>query len=69
MPIRNRFAELHPEITAWRRDLHEYPELQYDLPRTAGIVADNPIPKKHAADGRSLSPGLLRSHARTLSQR
>ncbi|MCK0149198.1 M20 family metallopeptidase [Marivita sp. S6314] len=40
MPIRNRFAELHPEITAWRRDLHENPELQYDLPRTAGLVAD-----------------------------
>ena len=40
MPIRNRFAELHPEITAWRRDLHEHPELQYDLPRTSGIVAD-----------------------------
>ncbi|MCC1492872.1 M20 aminoacylase family protein [Cognatishimia sp. F0-27] len=40
MPIRNRFAELHPDITAWRRDLHAHPELQYDLPRTAGIVAD-----------------------------
>ncbi len=40
MPIRNRFAELHPEITAWRRDLHAHPELQYDLPRTAGIVAE-----------------------------
>lgn len=40
MPIRNRFAELHPQITAWRRDLHENPELQYDLSRTSGIVAD-----------------------------
>ncbi|MGR3494316.1 M20 aminoacylase family protein [Citreimonas sp.] len=39
MPIRNRFAELHPEITAWRRDLHENPELGFDLPRTAGFVA------------------------------
>jgi hippurate hydrolase len=39
MPIRNRFAELHPQITAWRRDLHENPELQYDLPRTSGMVA------------------------------
>ena len=25
MPVKNRFAELLPEITAWRRDLHEHP--------------------------------------------
>ncbi|MCB1406354.1 MAG: amidohydrolase, partial [Rhodobacteraceae bacterium] len=40
MPVRNRLAEMHPEITAWRRDLHENPELMYDLPRTSGIVVD-----------------------------
>ena len=40
MPIRNRFAELHSEITAWRHDFHEHPELQFDVHRTAGIVAD-----------------------------
>ena len=40
MPIRNRFAELHPEITAWRRDFHAHPELQFDVHRTAGIVAE-----------------------------
>lgn len=40
MPIRNRFAKLHAEITAWRHDFHEHPELQYDVHRTAGIVAD-----------------------------
>jgi hippurate hydrolase len=39
MPVRNRFAELLPEITAWRRDFHENPELLYDTHRTAGIVA------------------------------
>ncbi len=39
MPIRNRFAELLPEITAWRRDLHENPELLYDTQRTSGMVA------------------------------
>ena len=38
MPVRNRLAEMHPEITAWRHDLHENPELMYDLPRTAGVV-------------------------------
>jgi metal-dependent amidase/aminoacylase/carboxypeptidase family protein len=40
MPIRNRFAELLPEITAWRRDLHEHPELLFETHRTAGIVAE-----------------------------
>jgi amidohydrolase len=39
MPVKNRFAELLPEITAWRRDLHEHPELQFDTHRTAGVVA------------------------------
>ncbi|SIS50888.1 M20 aminoacylase family protein [Phaeovulum vinaykumarii] len=40
MPIRNRFAELAPEITAWRHDFHRHPELMYELPRTAGRVAE-----------------------------
>jgi hippurate hydrolase len=40
MPVKNRFAELLPEITAWRRDLHEHPELQFDTHRTSGVVAD-----------------------------
>ncbi|MBV1864850.1 MAG: amidohydrolase [Rhodobacteraceae bacterium] len=40
MPLINRFAELHSDITEWRRDLHENPELLYDTHRTSGIVAD-----------------------------
>ena len=40
MPTINRFADLHDEITAWRRDIHENPELQFDVHRTAGIVAE-----------------------------
>ncbi|WP_420863046.1 M20 aminoacylase family protein [Algirhabdus cladophorae] len=40
MPIKNRFAELHADITAWRRDLHAHPELMFDTHRTAGVVAD-----------------------------
>ena len=39
MPIVNRFHDLNDEITAWRRDLHENPELLYDVERTAGVVA------------------------------
>ncbi len=40
MPVKNRFAEMLPEITAWRRDFHEHPELLFDVQRTAGIVAE-----------------------------
>lgn len=39
MPVRNRFAELHDEIAAWRQDFHAHPELQFDVHRTAGVVA------------------------------
>ncbi|MCP4072878.1 MAG: amidohydrolase [Hyphomicrobiales bacterium] len=40
MPIRNRYAEMHPEIAEWRRDIHTHPELLFELPRTAAKVAD-----------------------------
>jgi len=40
MPIVNRVAALHAEITSWRRDLHAHPELQYDVHRTAASVAE-----------------------------
>jgi len=40
MPIVNRIAALHPEITAWRRDFHAHPELLYDVHRTAASVAE-----------------------------
>jgi amidohydrolase len=40
VPIVNRIADLHAEITAWRRDIHAHPELQYDVQRTAKAVAD-----------------------------
>jgi amidohydrolase len=40
MPIVNRIADLHGEITAWRRDIHAYPELLFDVHRTAASVAE-----------------------------
>jgi hippurate hydrolase len=40
MPIKNRAAEMHAEVTAWRRDLHQNPELMYDTHRTAAMVAE-----------------------------
>ena len=40
MPIVNRVADLHNEITQWRRDFHTHPELRFDVHRTAGSVAE-----------------------------
>ncbi|MGB1389404.1 MAG: M20 aminoacylase family protein [Paracoccaceae bacterium] len=40
MPARNRFAELHDEITKWRRDFHAHPELRFQEHRTAEKVAE-----------------------------
>jgi len=40
MPIVNRIAALADDMTAWRHDFHEHPELLYEVHRTAGIVAD-----------------------------
>jgi len=40
MPVINRVADLADEIAGWRRDLHENPELLFDVHRTAGVVAD-----------------------------
>ncbi|SHH75668.1 M20 aminoacylase family protein [Cognatishimia maritima] len=40
MPIKNRFAELLPEITAWRQDIHAHPEILFETHRTAALVAE-----------------------------
>jgi metal-dependent amidase/aminoacylase/carboxypeptidase family protein len=40
MPLLNRAMEMQPEISAWRRHLHQMPELLYDVHRTAAFVAE-----------------------------
>ena len=40
MPVLNRAAEMHAEITGWRRHLHAAPELGFELPGTARFVAE-----------------------------
>ena len=40
MAIINRIGDMQPEIAAWRRDIHAHPELQFDVHRTAGVVAE-----------------------------
>ncbi len=39
MPVINRMAELQTEIAGWRREIHELPELLYDVHKTAAKVA------------------------------
>jgi amidohydrolase len=40
MPIVNRIADMHGEITAWRREMHMHPELLYDVHHTAASVVE-----------------------------
>ena len=40
MPIHNRIADFHDDMTAWRRDLHEHPELGFQEVRTSARVAE-----------------------------
>ncbi|MEQ9693669.1 M20 aminoacylase family protein [Shimia sp. SDUM112013] len=40
MPIKNSFAEMHAEITGWRRHLHANPELMFDVEQTAAFVQE-----------------------------
>jgi hippurate hydrolase len=38
MPIINRIADFHGEMTEWRQDLHAHPELGLQERRTSGVV-------------------------------
>ena len=40
MSSQDRIAAMTADITAWRRDLHQHPELLYAVHRTAGVVAE-----------------------------
>ena len=40
MPIINRIAEFHADMTAWRHDFHRHPELGFQEHRTSAIVAE-----------------------------
>ena len=40
MPVLNRIADFTDQMTAWRRHLHQHPELGFDCHQTAAFVAD-----------------------------
>jgi amidohydrolase len=39
--IERRATELAPKVVAWRRDIHQHPELSFQETRTAALVADH----------------------------
>ncbi len=39
LPVIDRIAEFHADMTAWRRRLHAHPEIAFEERRTAGFVA------------------------------
>ena len=53
MPIINRIAGYHDDMTAWRRDIHAHPETAFEEHRTAELVA-----KKLAEFGLEVTRGL-----------
>ena len=40
MPVNNRIAAFHDEMTEWRRDLHAHPEIGFEEQRTSEVVAE-----------------------------
>ncbi|HUI18124.1 MAG TPA: amidohydrolase, partial [Alphaproteobacteria bacterium] len=39
MPVLNRIAEFHADMTAWRHHLHAHPETAFEEHATAAFVA------------------------------
>src|SRR5260370_25879758 len=40
MPIINRIADFHPEMTQWRHQIHAHPETAFEEHKTAAFVAE-----------------------------
>lgn len=67
MPIINRIAEFHPEMTAWRRDFHMHPEIGFEEVRTSGIVAaklrEFGVDEVHTGIAKTGVVGVIRGNA------
>ena len=67
MPILNRAAELKDEVTAWRRQIHQKPELLFDVHETARFVAEKlaqfGVDEVVTGIGRTGVVGLIRGRA------
>ncbi|WP_417628246.1 M20 aminoacylase family protein [Pararhodobacter aggregans] len=40
MPVLNRIADYAPQMTEWRRHLHQHPETRFDCHQTAAFIAE-----------------------------
>src|ERR1044072_4572451 len=40
IPVINRIASFHKDMTAWRHDIHSHPETAFEEVRTADVVAE-----------------------------
>ena len=40
MPVKNRFAVLQKEMSEWRHDIHQHPEILFETHRTSALVKD-----------------------------
>jgi amidohydrolase len=56
MPVKNRIAEFHPDMVAWRHDIHAHPETAFEEVRTAAVVAE-----KLAQFGMEVHRGLAKT--------
>ena len=45
--IRQRAAQIETKLIAWRRDIHEHPELGEQETRTAGVIAEHLTNDRH----------------------
>ncbi|HEY5635866.1 MAG TPA: M20 aminoacylase family protein [Burkholderiales bacterium] len=64
MKIDTRIAQSHPDMTAWRRDIHAHPELGFEEQRTAALVAKTLKSfgiEVHEAVGRTGVVGVLKA--------
>ncbi|HEX2227078.1 MAG TPA: M20 aminoacylase family protein [Candidatus Binatia bacterium] len=64
MSASERIAAFHPEMTAWRRDIHAHPELGFQETRTASIVAaklESFCIQVHGGIGKTGIVGVLRA--------
>jgi hippurate hydrolase len=67
MPVINRVADYHAEMTAWRRDLHQHPELALQETRTSQRVQELlrsfGVDEVHAGIAKTGVVGVIRGQA------
>lgn len=63
MPVLNRIADFAEQMTAWRRHLHQHPELGFDCHQTAAFVAERlrefGVDEIHEGIGRTGIVGII----------